>query len=150
MHDLWPEITSLNAVRSPVVILREQAALLGQKTNNIVQASVSGESKSNLFWYHFYIVAPALNNYHYKLMRIHHGIDLYPAYFHLDSDVYKEIGEQFKTTDFEGSTDESHIMAGSETEFIDILRLVFNSKKTIQVITFLMSQLADPLFRSAS
>lgn len=52
---------------SPVSIMREQAKLLGDKTNNLVKADVGDGSPNNgRFVYHFYIVAPTLNNYHFR------------------------------------------------------------------------------------
>ncbi len=42
MTDLWPETIGTVRVKSPVAILREQASLLGQKTQNLVQAQVKG------------------------------------------------------------------------------------------------------------
>src|SRR5881296_859505 len=77
--DLWGEIQPPD-VRTPVSILREQAALLGQKTKNLVEASVETTSSGGTFYHTFKLVAPALDNYTYQLFRIRHGIQLYPVY----------------------------------------------------------------------
>ena len=97
MHDLWPEdIGPIPESKGPVIILREQASLLGKKTNNLVEAEVVQLEPSRpeppivavqiepsmfetRFNYAFLIVAPPLNNYRYKLFTISHGIDAYPV-----------------------------------------------------------------------
>ena len=64
MLDLWPEdIGPIPDLKSPVTILREQASLLGKKTNNLVEAELvqleAVISEDREFSYAFLIVAPA-------------------------------------------------------------------------------------------
>jgi len=40
MSDLWPKDIGNTNLRAPVSILREQASLLGEKTQNLVKADV--------------------------------------------------------------------------------------------------------------
>ncbi len=40
MNDLWPNDFKIDDIKAPVTLLREQASLLGQKTQNIVEAQV--------------------------------------------------------------------------------------------------------------
>jgi len=101
--DLWPENLTTNRIKSPVTILKEQAALLGQKTRNVVQAQVRSiksaypgyqetpaEEETKLR-YEFCILAPALGNYRYKLFTVFHNVDLYPAVFCLDEGIAGEM-----------------------------------------------------------
>jgi hypothetical protein len=74
--DLWGEIGT-TVTRSPVSILREQAALLGSKTNNFVEARVDTSTFRDTFIHAFNIVVPALD-YTYQLFSVQHGVDMYP------------------------------------------------------------------------
>jgi hypothetical protein len=95
MLDLWPEQLEDDTMRSPVSVLQEQAALLGSKTKNLVQAEVEiGNTANDNFLYHFFIVAPTLNNYHYRLFSVEHGITLYPALIYLEEELGQEVGAQ--------------------------------------------------------
>src|SRR5258706_9181785 len=77
--DLWGEIAAPE-IRIPVGILREQASLLGPKTQNLVEASVKTDwSKGDNFVHTFLLVVPALDNYAYCLFRVSHGVSLYPV-----------------------------------------------------------------------
>jgi hypothetical protein len=59
-------------------ILREQAALLGPKTQNMIEAKVHTSVEYGDFYHTFMLVVPALDNYTYQLFRLRHGIELYP------------------------------------------------------------------------
>src|SRR5579863_7944791 len=76
--DFWGEIVAVD-VRTPVAILREQAAALGTKTKNLVEATVYTESYRGAFRHLFNLVVPGLDNYTYNLLTIEHGISLYPV-----------------------------------------------------------------------
>jgi hypothetical protein len=76
--DLWGDIQT-EKIRTPVSILREQAALLGPKTQNIVEAKVDTRSERGDFYHYFTLVVPALDNYKYNLFAISHDIRLYPV-----------------------------------------------------------------------
>ena len=75
--DLWPAIEG-DPVRTPLSILREQASLLGPKTQHLVEAEVSTTSNRDNLVHEFYVVAPALDHYRYHLLTVAHGIELYP------------------------------------------------------------------------
>ena len=74
--DFWGEL-GVDHVKSPVSILREQAALLGKKTNNLIEAQVGTEAFQSDFIHSFNIVVPALD-YRYLLFSIRHGANIYP------------------------------------------------------------------------
>jgi len=133
MDNLWPDdITTIN-VKVPVAILREQASLLGKKTQNIVESQVQRLDKGledvGMFVYGFYIVAPALGNYRYKLFTVCHDVSSYPVNFDIDEDIKNEI-----------CPDKNTISAESEKEFLEILKKIFQSKRTKQIIGSLISQ----------
>lgn len=77
--DLWGDLAPLD-VRPPVAILREQAALLGAKTKNLIRAKVETTVVRGDLSHSFDLVAPTLDNYTYELFRVYHGVrDLYPV-----------------------------------------------------------------------
>ena len=75
--DLWGDLAPAE-VRTPLSIMREQAALLGTKTQNLVEAVVSTVVVGEEFTHYFNLVVPALSNYAYQLFVVSHRIDLYP------------------------------------------------------------------------
>ena len=77
--DLWGEITP-SAVRTPVSILREQAALLGSKTKNTIEGKVESRVSGSLLYHSFNLIVPALENYTYELFQISHDVNLYPIH----------------------------------------------------------------------
>ena len=78
--DLWGDLTTSAQVRTPLAILREQASLLGKKTQNLVEASVQTSIlPGQRFVHSFNLVVPALSNYSYSLFVVKHGIELYPV-----------------------------------------------------------------------
>ena len=77
--DFWGEIAAPE-IRTPVSILREQASLLGTKTQNLVEASVETDVHGDGEFVHtFRLVVPALDNYAYKLFQVSHSVSLYPV-----------------------------------------------------------------------
>ena len=140
LRDLWPEfLPGQNGHTPPIVILREQASLLEGKTNGLVKASVnSNKMLGDLDWsekelddmlsgdrsksiiHSFWLIAPSLENYRYRLFRVIQPIEMYP----LDV-IESPIGE---------------IKAASEDQLLAALRNIFTSEKTQRVITALMVQ----------
>lgn len=153
MIDLWPKGIERNRVRSPVIILREQGSLLGEKTKNLVQGEVmeSAGIGENLFAYSFFIVAPALSHYRYKLLSIRHDVSLYPVTVDVEERIFQEVSSQFKDAIFspDGEIIKTYLLARSEKEFLTLLREIFKSEKTMQVVTGLLSQ-SDPDWKSTN
>jgi hypothetical protein len=143
MQDLWPDNIGEVKLRPPVTILREQAALLGQKTQNLVQAEIRVESGDGFFRYIFNIVAPALDNYRYELFRAWHKITLYPVEVYVEEEILEEI-ESSEAGDLVGEeerTRELIVIADSEEQFVVALRAIFGAGKTVQIINALLSQI---------
>ena len=87
-RNLWPEDIAVTDYVPPVAILKEQGALLGHLTKNLVKGDVRGPSSehpTNLFHYTFELVAPTLYGYRYELFGISHGADFYPLKIDWDS-----------------------------------------------------------------
>ena len=128
-RNLWPDIES-ETVLTPVAILREQADLLGQKTKNVVTARVAGgrimpgPSLIHIppgFAYTLSLVAPALDNYAYDILRVRHGMQIYPV----------EVSDLVRNT---------HLQAATEEEFLVALGELLGSPEVKKVIQVLLAQ----------
>ncbi len=116
--DLWGEIEATQ-VRTPLIILREQAALLGAKTKNLVEASVLTHANGDSFRHRFDLVVPALDRYTYSLFTIIHGPLIYP------------VAVLGKSTRFE-----------TEEQFVEWLGATLSSSETKRIVTNLLAQAA--------
>jgi len=121
--DLWPNEFGVTDENAPVAILREQASLLPEKTGWKLQGKVSTRVEGKSFEHYFYIVVPALDDYHYRLFKIKHEIEPYPLW--IDSEVFPQ-------TDYE---------VGTADEFIRALKTIFTSEQTKKLIGTLLRQI---------
>jgi hypothetical protein len=143
--NLWPEDFEAPPVDDmPVVILREQATMLGQKTRYLVEAEVktetgfiSPQSRSKPppwapkqdhearpspvleLMHRFTLRAPALANYQYDLLTVHQPMEIYPL-----------------RIDFDGKSSS----ANSKEEFLEALREIFSAETTKRIIGTLIAQ----------
>jgi hypothetical protein len=159
--DLWPDTFSFEELNAPVSLLREQASLLGKKTKNLVQANVrQDKSGPGAFAYSFFLVALSLN-YQYKLFEIHHDVSLYPVVVIIESDILMMVSANFERVrathlrlediatamvDLDRESDTSRLQGvrvHSEEEFVNLLRQILNSAKTVRIISALLAQV-DP------
>ena len=82
-ESLWPGDLYIPNKQAPVTILREQAALLGRQTQNLVEGEVSSRGGENGRIVHIFEAhAMALGGYIYPLLYVSHMISLYPASIH--------------------------------------------------------------------
>ena len=80
-EDLWPANIAESNMVTPVSIMKEQAALLGEKTKQLVTGEVVTQVVGNLLIQHFSILAPTLG-YKYELFTLQHGVNFYPSVIH--------------------------------------------------------------------
>jgi hypothetical protein len=88
MPNLWPADLGTgggNDGNPPVALLLEQAEELTKQTNNLLQGRVVSSRDRDTFVHQFFIVAPALENYSYRLLSISHPIENYPLGFGFDA-----------------------------------------------------------------
>ena len=126
--DFWGEIGSAEVVRTPVLILREQAALLGKKTKGLVEATVDTDASGGSFIHRFKLVVPALDNYTYELFSISNGIDFYPMEAH-----------GFQNRSKFGSMVTMSTLR-SEDEFLHWLQEILSSPETKKIIANILAQ----------
>lgn len=125
-QNLWPDFV-IETIKSPKAILKEQAGYLIAKTNNVLSADVETSHYKNDISHEFYVVAPALNNYRYRLFSVSHGI---VNYYPLTVDWHNRMP-------WEG---ESQFKAENQQGFLDILGIIFNAPDPVKIISSLMSQ----------
>ncbi len=146
MVDLWPDDITETKLKAPVAILREQASILGQKTQNIVEGEVEALEPDILsailasdmgdpnetFFYGFYLHAPALRGYRYKVFSMWHDDGLYPVKFDITVDTHQ--GPNGKTAH------QQEVSAKNEDEFLKILSTIFSSQKVRNVVAAIIAQ----------
>lgn len=116
--DLWPDDIGETDLVPPVSIMREQASLLGRKTNQLIRARVDSSGERDALIHRFILRVPALD-YEIELFSISHYVSLYPLSFSWQG------GEK------ELSTSE---------EFVDYLKKVLQSRDTKKVVHSLLAQ----------
>ena len=117
-NDLWPENIADSNLITPITILKEQAALLGEKTRQLVKGEVVTQTTGNLFVHYFYIAAPTLN-YRFELFTLSHGVNFYPLVMRYLNDT---------------------ISLPSESAFKDKLKEIFAAPHTLNVVHSILAQ----------
>ena len=121
--DLWPEDIGDTKIVPPVAILREQATLLGRKTNQLVRARVTTHGEGDWLTHTFILSAPAID-YGLQLFEIQHTIELYPLSF-----TWEGVAKQIETPD----------------KFVDHLKVVLGSSSTKRKVHSLLAQVKSEL-----
>jgi hypothetical protein len=123
-----------------VALLKEQAALLGQKTQNLVTARVGVSrfsSNENEFAFEFVLQAPALGDYSYVLFAILYGIEIYPVEFFVAREFFKERPPGIRVDE---SGPDLEVTAENEEQLITVLRLILQSERTRQIVQGILAQ----------
>ncbi len=120
-ENLWGDIPKTGNLRTPITILREQASLLSQATNNVLEGDVSVGREASDFSFTLYIVAPALKYYRYGILKVTHEMTLYPLWVN-------------------SLVDDQTFTCGDEKQFKEVLTDILSSPHTHQVIDSLLSQ----------
>jgi hypothetical protein len=131
--DLWGEIGT-GQIKSPVAILREQAALLGSKTQNLVEARVETSTFRDTFHHEFVLFVPALD-YKYQLFKVSHGVDMYPIE---TTRLVAPVVSDAHHTAWPG-----YVFLNDEEEFVQWLHEKLSSPETKKIIANLLAQVAN-------
>ena len=129
--DLWPSEVDETAVLTPVAILRHQAALLGSRSHNILEAEVVSEpspANNGDVWHGLELIVPALDFFRVRLLTVGHDrMRAYPVSLRLGATPY-------------GSADKG---ANSQSEFVIQLGVLLGSDSVRSVIHSLLAQAND-------
>ena len=126
LENLWGELPKTGTTRTPLVILREQAALFGEMTNRILEASVYAQmiASPSRFIADLNIIAPTLNHYRITIAKMRYDLTkTYPV----------ELVDTLGVT---------HIV-DTEEEFNRALESILNSEKVQRVISSLLLQIGQ-------
>ena len=129
-EDLWPAVVGTPTIVPPLAILRRQAAILGERTQGLLEGQVDTLTEGDQFRQLFYIVAPSLG-YRYKLFEVWHGVEGYPVY--TTNEARKPVLPTF-------GMGPSPLKLDTPDEFIEWLRQTLNSEETRRVVGSLLSQ----------
>ena len=92
-EDLWGDLPDGEDIRTPKTILKEQADLLIQKTDGILEGRVLTRPVDEFMRHILQIVVPSLNNYTVNILSVTQSIYGYPCYLddfiEKGEDVYK-------------------------------------------------------------
>lgn len=123
--DMWGDF-QVEAVRTPVQILKEQASALGPKTKTLVVAEVDSVTEMDRFYHTLDLVVPTLDGYRYNLLRLHHTIEMYPLQL-----------------DFFGDSLLGQAVVSSEEELNLALQKALSAQKTKRIINSLLGQVTS-------
>jgi hypothetical protein len=144
MENLWSGTIDVPKTIPPVTILRQQATMLGQTTKGILQAEVKhyNEEFSKGFVYDFLILAPALGNYKYQLLEIRHDVELYPVKIETEKSIGDDVVGKLNTAGINSaqSSDGWVFTAKTEEDLMEVLKVIFRSNKSKEVIASLIAQ----------
>lgn len=127
--DLWPSDFGTSKQPSPASILRQQAFLLGQRTQNLVVGEVESRAEKPAGFLHvFYLTAPLLD-FRQALLHVRHGIDFYPA----ELAVYDEGGHHL-----------ANASLADASGFMTELKRHLAADRVVTLIRSLVDQCRDP------
>ncbi len=122
--DFWPDIEAARPKITPLSLMKQQAALLGKHTGNLLEGQVDTRPVGSDLMHKFTIKVPALG-YEYELFRVRQRVaELYPIIVL----AAPKLGEERKGE------------LSSEGEFLQWLKDVLNSDATKRVLGSLLAQ----------
>lgn len=123
MANFFDGVIEEASVKPPIAVLKELAQELANKTQGLLIGKVEQNFYSNpVFDLEFYIAAPSLNNYEYKVFEIKHDFNFYPL----------EVIPPSK---------EPNKKAKNQDELEEILKSIISSPQVKRVINGLLAQI---------
>lgn len=139
--DFWGDISPVPP-RTPLTIMKEQAALLGRKTRNLVEAHVETHfnAPSGTLSHLFHLVVPTFDNYKYLLFAVEHrSTEIYPMRI--------RYGGNSSSTDEEELPSKKHAKESrsisTEEEFVQWLKGKLSSAETTRIVGNLLAQVTS-------
>lgn len=123
-QNLWGDLGGLDNIRSPAVILQEQAALLGKLTNELLEGKVRRHSNpdDNRFEILLYVAAPALGPYRIQILELSYSLEkTYPVMFR-------------------DSLDAKFLRVDDEVKLLEKLEELLSSERVRRVLATLISE----------
>ena len=122
-QNLWGDLPKVENLKTPYLILKEQAAMLSKISNNLIEGhTVVQDQNPDNFVAVLRIIAPPLENYSISIISIRHEIGMYPVQV-----SYLRIGEGHS--------------AGNEQSYLKLLENIFQHVDTQIIIKQLLTQI---------
>ncbi|PHR98732.1 MAG: hypothetical protein COA78_25810 [Blastopirellula sp.] len=118
--NLWGDLSELEIVHTPRTLLEEQAAYLTSATESKIIGVVDVITSGRTFKFDLDIKVPFLNNYEFTILRVTHGISLYPV----------SISSQLKI---------ENQKCDNEEELEEVLETILSSKEMRDILANLLS-----------
>ena len=126
--DFWPDLATARPKVTPLSLLKQQAALLGKHTSNLLEGVVRTRSGPGGTVGHRFIIRVPTLEYMYELFEVSHNmVDLYPV--RVDSGPHQT------------SYRDDHPLLRSEEAFLQWLKNVLSSDITKRVLGSLLAQI---------
>ena len=126
IKNLWGELPVKDSIRTPYIILKEQAFILNEATNQLlighVEKIVLKRNPSYDFECVLEIKAPSINNYSISVVEIKYPITIYPLI------ISSQVAE------------DSYQECRNETELNQILEKILSSSEVKRVVLGLLSE----------
>lgn len=125
IKNLWGDLPLEETIRTPYVILKEQASLLTEMTNGLLVGYVEkkrGASSNNDSYCILRINVPSINNYSIDVVHIDYPITIYPSYI---SNLV---------------TGQNDLMCETEQELNESLKNILSSDEIKKIISGLLSE----------
>lgn len=126
VKNLWGDLdlSLKDNIRTPYVILKEQAALLGKLTNNLLIGHVIKNKLDKDFENTLRIKVPSLNSYTYSVLKVDYSIGTYP----LTMQNFMGIEPKIETCE-------------NQEEFESCLEKILSSSEMKRIISSLISDI---------
>lgn len=119
--NLWGELPLAEVIRTPATILREQATLLTEMTNGVLEGEVASGRTRNKLYHRLNIIAPSLDGYSYSILYVTHNVITYPC---------TVLGEADNTID----------ECDSEQGFVSVVEKILSSATVHKAVSALLAQ----------
>lgn len=141
--NLWPKDLDVEDIKAPSTILMDQGSKLSEITANVVHGMVlqdTSPADSEKFYYSFFLHSPALG-YKFKLFSISYSVGFYPVCFYSTDEEINMTLRRFSMGQPLGVPDDVvMIEALSEDSFIEVLRRIFQSERSKNIIKSIIAQ----------
>ena len=123
-ESLWGSLEDIDTVRTPSMILQEQAGLLGKLTNEVLEGRVGRDivQDENKMFVSLYVVAPAIQRYSVQILSLNYSYAT--AYPVIVLDSIKRRQRQ----------------ANTEDDLLSILKDILSSSHVRNVIATLIAE----------
>lgn len=142
MLSIWPEDIKQSVPESALTILKEHASELYTFTNYAASGVVNSQYNEykNLFEVEFIISSKRFENYAVKIFSVTYNETLWPVQINLENEIRAEIFKEPESTKTKTSTSENKIWCKDKDEFINNLRVIFNTQRVRFIIQAIMAQ----------